>query len=246
MNHCGQSPRRLILLREDDPQDLLDRRVMLERQQKLDRPLADIAGSPGGAGILFEPVRHGQMDHGIVGEPREQRVERRALGAAARDAKVAGDAFPVACGRRQKLPVIVAMPIFPGKFFRRGWIGHRTGDGETEFVHGPCAKSHIAPMGVMSRLPIKVEQFVATDRLDRIRRAGREMIDGVGIMLAPKRLWVGAEWRIAWRRESTSIRPAWSSSRSPSTKWPKTRKRQGSPSTVTRHCIAGSSPDAMA
>ena len=49
MNHCGQSPPRLVLLREDDPQDLLDRRVVLEREQELDRPLADVARAPGGA-----------------------------------------------------------------------------------------------------------------------------------------------------------------------------------------------------
>ena len=96
MNHCGQSPCRLVLLREDDAQDLLDRVVMFQRKEELDRPLADIAGSPGGAGILLEPVRHGQMDHRVVREPREQRVESGALVAAAPDAEVAGDASPEA------------------------------------------------------------------------------------------------------------------------------------------------------
>ena len=96
MNHCGQSPRCLILLREDDPQNLLDRLVMFEREQELDRPLADIARSPGGAGILLEPVRHGEMDHGIVGEPREHAIERRDVAVASRDPEAARDAFPVA------------------------------------------------------------------------------------------------------------------------------------------------------
>ena len=49
--------------------------VVLERQQELDRPLADIAGAPGGAGILLEAVRHREMHHRVVGEPREQRIE---------------------------------------------------------------------------------------------------------------------------------------------------------------------------
>ena len=76
MNHCGQSPAQLVLLREDDAQDLLDRLVVLERQQELDRALADVARAPGGAGILLQPVRHGEVDHRVVREPREERVER--------------------------------------------------------------------------------------------------------------------------------------------------------------------------
>ena len=59
--------------------------VVLEREQELDRPLADVARAPGGAGILLEAVRHGQMHHGVVGEPREHRIERRDVGAARRE-----------------------------------------------------------------------------------------------------------------------------------------------------------------
>ena len=77
---------RLVLLGEDDPQDLLDRRVVLEREQELDRALADVAGAPGGAGVLLEAVRHGEMDHRVVREPREERVERRDAVAVARRA----------------------------------------------------------------------------------------------------------------------------------------------------------------
>ena len=32
-------------------------RIVLEREQELDRSLADVAGAPGGAGILLEAVR---------------------------------------------------------------------------------------------------------------------------------------------------------------------------------------------
>ena len=42
----------------------------------------------------------------------------------------------------------------------------------------------------MPELPIGIEQFVATDRLNRFWRGGREMIDGIGIMLAPNGIWV--------------------------------------------------------
>ena len=67
---------RLVLLREDDPQDLLDRRVVLERQQELDRPLADVARAPGRAAVLLQAVRHGEMHHRVVREPREYGIER--------------------------------------------------------------------------------------------------------------------------------------------------------------------------
>ena len=76
---------RRVLLREDDPQDLLDRFVMLERQEEFDRSLADVARSPRRAGVLLEPARHRQMDHRVVREPRQRCIERRGLGALADD-----------------------------------------------------------------------------------------------------------------------------------------------------------------
>ena len=77
MNHCGQSPLVSYCCAKIDAQDLFDGLVMFQREQEFDRPLADVAGSPGGAGILFEPVRHGQMDHGVVGEPRDTAYRER-------------------------------------------------------------------------------------------------------------------------------------------------------------------------
>src|ERR1019366_1178088 len=178
---------RLILLSEDNSQDLLDGMVMFQRKQELDWPLADVAGSPGGTGILFEPVRHAQMDLRIVGEPREQRVEGGAFGPAACDTEVAGDAFPIACGWRKDIPIADAALIFDGKLFRSVRICHRTGGGETERAHQPRPKRQIGPL---PGLPIGVEQLVATECIDRFRRACNEMIDSVGVMLAPNRILV--------------------------------------------------------
>ncbi len=76
---------RRVLLREDDPQDLLDRFVVFERQEEFDRSLADVAGSPRRTGVLLEPARHRQMDHRVVREPRQRRVEGRGVGALADD-----------------------------------------------------------------------------------------------------------------------------------------------------------------
>ena len=47
--------------------------------------------------------------------------------------------------------------------------------------------------GAAARLAVDVEKLVAADRLDRVRRAGHEMVDGVRIALAPERGRVGAE-----------------------------------------------------
>ena len=76
---------RRVLLREDPPQDLSDGFVVLEREEEFDRPLTDVARTPCRTRILLKPARYRQMDHGVVGEPRQRRVERRALGSIADD-----------------------------------------------------------------------------------------------------------------------------------------------------------------
>ena len=65
----------LALLGEDGAQDVLDRRVVLEGEEELDRTLADVAGAPGRAARLLEAVGDGEMDHAVLGEPRQQGVE---------------------------------------------------------------------------------------------------------------------------------------------------------------------------
>ena len=176
---------RLVLLREDDAQDLLDRVVMFQRKEELDRPLADIAGSPGGARVLFEPMRHRQMNHRVMREPREQRVESGALVAAALDAEVAGDSSPEAPRGQKQARVLDAMLKFGGKLFRRFGIGHRTNDGEAELAHRPRAQRQIGPV---PGLPIGVEQLVAANRFEGLGGAGDQMVDRVGVALAPHRV----------------------------------------------------------
>ena len=72
--------------------------VMLERQQELDRPLADVAGAPGGAGILLEAVRHGEVHDRVMGKPGEHRIERGYVGIGAGDPQAARDPCPVTGG----------------------------------------------------------------------------------------------------------------------------------------------------
>ena len=104
MNHCGQSPCVSYCCAKTMRRISFDRLVVLQREKELHRTLADVARSPGRAGILLESVRHGQMDHRIVREPREQRVEGGTLVAAAPDAEMARDApQSVAAGARRSL-----------------------------------------------------------------------------------------------------------------------------------------------
>ena len=69
-----------VLLREEDAQNLFDWPIMLERQKEFDRALADVARAPGAAGILFETVRRGEVDHGVVRKPGEDRVDGERVG----------------------------------------------------------------------------------------------------------------------------------------------------------------------
>ena len=65
----------LVLLSEEDAQNLFDRLIVLERQQKFDRALAHVARAPGAAGVLFETVRRGEMDHPVMRKPGKNRVD---------------------------------------------------------------------------------------------------------------------------------------------------------------------------
>ena len=82
------------------------------------------------------------------------------------------------------------MLIFLGKSSRCLGVGHRADDRETEFVRRSRAEREISSV---ARLRVGVEQLVAPNRLNHIGCAGDKMINRVGVVLAPKRVWVGPE-----------------------------------------------------
>ena len=75
MNHCGQSPWLLVLLSKHDAKSRLSRLVMLERQQQLHRALTDVTRAPGRARVLLQAMWHGQMHHGVMRQPRKDRID---------------------------------------------------------------------------------------------------------------------------------------------------------------------------
>ena len=123
---------RRLLLGEDDPHDLPHRRVVLEREQELDRALADVAGAPGSAAELLEAVRHGEVDHRVVRQPREERVERGDALAVAGEAEAARHLLPVSPRRRQHRGILDASCIFRGQAVRLRGIVERSDDGEAQ------------------------------------------------------------------------------------------------------------------
>ena len=100
MNHCGQSPLSSYCCAKRMRRISLTGSIMLERQQEFDRALADVARAPGAAGILFETMRRGEMDHPVMREPGEDRVDgervRGILGAL--HANAASEIAPEAVG----------------------------------------------------------------------------------------------------------------------------------------------------
>ena len=76
MNHCGQSPRLSYCWAKRMRRIALAGFVVLERREEFQRPLADVARAPGAAGVLLEAVRDREMDHRVMREPGEDRVER--------------------------------------------------------------------------------------------------------------------------------------------------------------------------
>ena len=189
MNHCGQS-RRFVLLREDDSQDVLDRGVVLEREQELDRALADVARAPGGAADCSRPC-------GTV------RCTMAFCASQGRTVLTAATPSPAPLRRKSRVTCCQYAPptrgspasstprgVFRRERLGRLRIGQRPDDGEGERV---VRRVRSATIGAAARLAVDVEQLVAADRLDRIRRAADEVVDGVRIALAPERGRVGAE-----------------------------------------------------
>ena len=160
------------------------------------------------AGILLQPVRHGEMDHRVMREPgeaasRAPRPRAPAAGEPQAARHVRPDsAWPAPASRR---------PRHAGGVARRqalglGRIGQRADDGEAEAGRRAGAQRDVP---AAARLPVGVEQLVAADRLDRVGRAGDQMIDRVGIALAPEPVRVGPEGdALARRRRSRPARHA--------------------------------------
>ena len=185
MNHCGQSPLSSYCWAKRMRRISLTGSIMLERQQQFDRALADVARAPRAAGILFETVRRGEMDHAVVREPGEDRVDgervRGVLGAL--HANAAGEIAPEAVGGLEHRSFVDGPGVFRRPSARLLRIGHRADDREREFVRrarpdrGICAAAALA---------VGVEQFVAADRLDAPGRARHQMIDGLRDISDPR------------------------------------------------------------
>ncbi len=122
----------LALLGEDGAQDVLDRRVVLEGEEELDRTLADVAGAPGRAARLLEAVGDGEMDHAVLGEPRQQGVELGDALAVAGQADGAGDVAPVGRGRGEALGLVDAAGVLRGERLGGGGVGEDADDGQVE------------------------------------------------------------------------------------------------------------------
>ena len=95
MNHCGQSPSGFCALHHAQ-QQVAHRLGAAERQQQLDRALADVARAPAAAGELLEAARREVVDERVLAhqgrmlrEARDSRRERRRRQARHRQAAAA-------------------------------------------------------------------------------------------------------------------------------------------------------------
>ena len=144
MNHCGQSPRFSYCWAKTTAQDRLGRRVVLEREQQLERALADVARAPGRDRILLEAVRRREMDHRVMREPGENRVERLGFGAGVLQPNAARDPPPDARG----LAASSALPSTPLAYLAASasaarFVGQRADDGEGEIARRRgCGSRH--------------------------------------------------------------------------------------------------------
>ena len=80
MNHCGQSPSGFCGVKTRSSRSRIGSKRP-EREQHLDRPLADVAGAPAAAGVLLQPARRQVVDQRVVREPGQDflRAPQRAM-----------------------------------------------------------------------------------------------------------------------------------------------------------------------
>ena len=189
----------LVLLGEKDAQNRLGRRVVLQRQQQLHRALADVAHAPGGAGVLLEAVRRRQMHHGVVRQPRQDRVDRRGVGVGspAGDPDAARDGAPGAIRARQHRHVVDAAGVFRRQRLGALRIGHRADHGESERVRRARAQGD---EGAAAALAVGVKQLVAADGLDALGRARDEAKDRLRIVAPPLVHGIGPEGELLFPR----------------------------------------------
>ena len=203
MNHCGQSPRCSYCCAKTMRRISLDRRVVLEREQELDRPLADVARAPGGAAVYCSsPCGTVRWIIALCASQGKSVSSAATPGAGAVEAEAAGDVVPVARRRAEHRGFVdAARRIRSASRSASARIGHRAGDGEAKATSSGGVRS--ATIGAAAGSAVGVEQLVAADRLDGVGRAGDEMVDGLGIALAPEPVRVGAEGdALACRRRS--------------------------------------------
>ena len=154
----------LVLLGENGAQNLLGRSVMLERQEELERTLADVARAPRRARILLEAMRRREVDHGVVRQPREDRIDGLGVALCVPDPNAAGNLAPGAIGSMPAwLAGIDVSGIFRGQGFRALRIRHRSDHGEDERFRRASADRRI---GAAATLAVGVQQFIAADGFD--------------------------------------------------------------------------------
>ena len=61
-------------------------------------------------------------------------------------------------------------------------VGHRAYDRETQLARRQRSHGDISPA---ARLSVGIKQLITADRIDNFRRAGDQMVDGIGIVLTP-------------------------------------------------------------
>ena len=151
-------------------------------EEELDRPLADVARAPGGAGVLLEPVRNGQVDHRIMREPGQEGVLRVDIGARPRRSRISRDMAPIAAGGREHGLVLDAAGIALGERLALGGVRHRADDGEGETDVVSRQQREIGPA---PRDAVGIEELVASDRLDLVGGIRDEVVGGVLDMFGP-------------------------------------------------------------
>src|SRR5262249_10174362 len=156
------------------------------------RPLAHIASSPRSAGVLLESMGYGEMHHRVVHEPGEDRIDGAGttVGLCARDAYAPRNLAPMGECLRLHRSVIDMAGIFSCESLRVTRIAERTHHREDELV---CRGGQQSRISAGPRPGVAAQQLIAADRSDDLRGTRHEVIDRLGIALAPQASGLGAE-----------------------------------------------------
>src|SRR5579871_3567239 len=128
-------------------------------------------------------MRYGEMDHGVVNEPWNDRVDGSGVALGLPDPQAASDRAPARLGLTRHGRRVDRPGISLRHFLGVPLVGQGADDGESERCRRKGAHRGVASAAANA---IRIDEFVCADGFDARGRARHQTIDGMRVALSPE------------------------------------------------------------